>query len=415
MNIVRISTAGSVDDGKSTLIGRLLYDTQSLSKDKIENIEQLSRQRGLNEIDFSLITDGLTAEREQGITIDVAHIYFNTLHRKYIVADTPGHIEYTRNMITGASNSQVFLILIDARKGIIEQTKRHLFIASLMEIKNMVCVINKMDLVDYEESVYLKICADIDKLKEKFGLGDKSLTFIPVSAKEGDNVVSKTSAMPWYSGNTLLDYLEKVELKRNEQATFRFNVQYVIRPHSNEFHDFRGYAGKVMSGQLKIGDRVVVQSSGQESTVKAIHKYKDALLRTVQGDAVTIELEDDIDISRGDILSLATERIEGTRTLSSKICWLGKEELNVQKRYLLQYASAKIPVKIAAVNSRLDFDSLDFEAAPERIAVNSISRIEIKSASPLYMDAYKINTKNGYFILVDPSTNATVAVGFSEN
>ncbi|MEO9532023.1 MAG: GTP-binding protein [Crocinitomicaceae bacterium] len=411
MNILRISTAGSVDDGKSTLIGRLLYDTNSLSKDKIENIQQVSKQRGLAEMDLSLITDGLVAEREQGITIDVAHIYFNTPSRKYIVADSPGHVEYTRNMITGASNASVFMILIDARKGIIEQTKRHLFVAALMEIKNIVFVINKMDLVDYEESVYLKIRSEIKQLEEKFDLGERNLTFIPVSAKVGDNVVKSSSNMNWYQGTNLLDYLEAVEVIENTED-FRFNVQYVIRPQSDEFHDFRAYAGKVKSGILKVGDRISVASSGQSSTVKAINRYKEPLLQAKSGDSVTIELADDIDISRGDILRLAQDKLEGTKQLNSKVCWLGKEDLVQQKRYLLQYGSSTVPVKIANVETQLDFDTLNFEANPEKVNVNSINQMQIKSASPIYLDEYKSNKNNGYFVLVDEQTNATVGVGF---
>lgn len=411
MNILRISTAGSVDDGKSTLIGRLLYDTQSLSKDKIENIENLSKQRGLGEIDLSLITDGLTAEREQGITIDVAHIYFNTPKRKYIVADTPGHVEYTRNMITGASNASVFMILIDARNGIIEQTKRHLFIASLMEIENIVFVINKMDLVDYEEAIYLNIRAEISKLEEKFNLTDKNLTFIPVSAKIGDNVVTPSKNMDWYNGTTLLDYLESTEIGQSS-ADFRFNVQYVIRPQSDEFHDFRGYAGKVKSGTIKIGDEISVLSSGQKSRVKAIHRYKEQLLSASQDDSVTIELDDDIDISRGDILTLSNQQVEGAKVFNSKVCWLGKEALVPQKRYIMQYGSATVPVKIAGIESQLDFETLSFEADPESVKVNSINNISIKTASPVYIDDYKDNPKNGYFILVDEVSNSTVGVGF---
>lgn len=414
MNIVRISTAGSVDDGKSTLIGRLLYDTQSLSKDKIENIEQLSKQRGLDDIDLSLITDGLTAEREQGITIDVAHIYFNTPQRKYIVADTPGHVEYTRNMITGASNAQVFLILIDARNGIIEQTKRHLFIASLMGIENIVFVINKMDLVDFEESVYLNILAELSRLEEKFNLKGRNLTYIPVSAKLGDNVVENSTNTSWYIGPNLLNYLENLEIKSDEDAAFRFNVQYVIRPQSDEYHDFRGYAGKVKSGSISVGDHIKVLSSGQTSVVKAISKYTEPQLKAKQGDAVTIELEDDIDISRGDLLVESTETLEGLRAIRSKICWLGKEDLIPQKRYILQYGSATVPVKVASIESQLDFESLDFKPSPEKVNVNSINAISLKTASPLFLDKYAENKQNGYFILVDEVSNSTVAVGFNE-
>jgi sulfate adenylyltransferase subunit 1 len=414
MNIVRISTAGSVDDGKSTLIGRLLYDTKSLPKDKIENIEEISKQRGLKEMDLSLITDGLTAEREQGITIDVAHIYFNTNKRKYIVADTPGHVEYTRNMITGASNSQVFMILIDARNGIIEQTKRHLFIASLMEIKNIVFVINKMDLVDYDEAVYAKIIEDLKVLEEKFELTTRRLEYIPVSAKVGDNVAEVSDRMNWYTGISLLDYLENVEIKPQVSKDLRFDVQYVIRPHSDEFHDYRGYAGKIKSGSIKVGDEVTVLSSGQSSIVKAINRYKEPLLKATKGDAIAIELATDIDISRGDTLTLRKEMIIGEKSLNSKLCWLGKEDLVPQKKYILMHGSKMVPVKISGVKSQLDFDSLAFEEYPEKVGVNSINNIELRSASPLHIDKYKENPSNGYFILVDETSNTTVGVGFKE-
>lgn len=414
MEIVRFSTAGSVDDGKSTLIGRLLYDTNSLSKDRLENITQLSAQRGLDHLDLSLITDGLTAEREQGITIDVAHIYFATDKRKYIIADTPGHVEYTRNMITGSSNSQVFVILIDARQGIIEQTKRHLFIASLMEIKEIVIVVNKIDLVNFDEKVFIQIKSEIEKLKLQFNLTDKNLTFIPVSAKLGDNVVNKSSNTPWYSGLTLLDFLENVQIKQNENEPLRFNVQYVVRPHSEEFHDYRGYAGKVKSGRLSIGDEVVILASGQTSKVKRIHKYKTDLLTASAGDSVTIELETDVDISRGDILTKPSEKFEGYKNITSKLCWLDKEELSLSKKYLLQYGSTIVPVKISSVESQLDFNSLQFENAPEKVAANSINKVELKSASSLYLDKFKENHNNGYFILIDEGSNGTVAVGFRE-
>ena len=412
MNIVRLSTAGSVDDGKSTLIGRLLYDTNSLSTDKLENIKNVSEQRGLVDMDLSLITDGLTAEREQGITIDVAHIYFATDKRKYIIADTPGHVEYTRNMITGASNSQAFLILIDARQGIIEQTKRHLFIASLMEIKEIIFVINKMDLVNFDEAIFKTILDGIENLKVDFNLGNKKLSFIPVSAKLGDNVVNESSQTPWYKGPTLLNYLESIEFETAIEFAARFNVQYVIRPQSDEFHDYRGYAGKLNSGTLSVGDDIVVLASGQSSKIKRIHKYKTDLLKAEAGESVTIELEKDIDISRGDILTTAKEKFEGFKNIQSKLCWLDKEEMVLNKKYLLQYGSTIVPVKISALESQLDFNSLKFERNPIEAGANSISQVEIRSASPLFLDNYKENNTNGYFILIDEGTNGTVAVGF---
>ncbi len=412
MNIVRLSTAGSVDDGKSTLIGRLLFDTNSLSKDRLENIKSISAQRGLPDMDLSLITDGLTAEREQGITIDVAHIYFATENRKYIIADTPGHVEYTRNMITGSSNSQVFVILIDARQGIIEQTKRHLFIASLMEIKEIIIVVNKIDLVNFDETIYANIISEIEKLKADFNLATKKLTFIPVSAKLGDNVVNKSSNTRWYNGPTLLEYLESVEIATEKNTPARFNVQYVVRPQSDEFHDYRGYAGKLKSGTLSVGDEVVVLASGQSAKIKRIHKFKTDLLKAEAGESITIELEKDIDISRGDILTLAKEKIEGFKTIQSKLCWLDKEELVLNKKYLLQYGATIVPVKVSALESQLDFNTLKFERNPIEAGANSINQVELRSASPLFLDSYVENTQNGYFILVDEGTNGTVAVGF---
>lgn len=419
MNIVRLSTAGSVDDGKSTLIGRLLFDTHSLSKDRLENIRAISAQRGLAEMDLSLITDGLTAEREQGITIDVAHIYFATEKRKYIIADTPGHVEYTRNMITGSSNSQVFVILIDARQGIIEQTKRHLFIASLMEIPEIIIVVNKIDLVDFEQATYNRIKQEIEGLKTNFQLNGKKLTFIPVSAKLGDNVVFKSANTPWYAGPTLLEYLESVEVEEQKNAPARFNVQYVIRPQSDEFHDYRGYAGKLKSGTLAVGDEVVVLASGQSSKIKRIHKFKTDLPVAHAGESITLELETDVDISRGDLLALKTASdgnkdalAEGLKNIHSKLCWLDKEELVLQKKYLLQYGAAVVPVKVSAVESQLDFTSLQFEPAPAGVGANSINQVELKAASPLFLDTYTENSANGYFILIDEGTNGTVAVGF---
>ncbi|MBI3133212.1 MAG: 50S ribosome-binding GTPase [Bacteroidetes bacterium] len=419
MNIIRLSTAGSVDDGKSTLIGRLLYDTHSLSKDRLENIRAISAQRGLSEMDLSLITDGLTAEREQGITIDVAHIYFATEKRKYIIADTPGHVEYTRNMITGSSNSQVFVILIDARQGIIEQTKRHLFIASLMEINEIIIVVNKIDLVNFDQKIYDSILAEIEKLKSNFNLSDKKLTFIPISAKLGDNVVNKSANTPWYSGPTLLEYLESVEISAEENMPVRFNVQYVIRPQSDEFHDYRGYAGKLKSGSLAVGDEVMVLASGQSAKIKRIHKYKTDLLKAGAGESITLELEKDIDISRGDNLTTVAEKFDtglaggqGFKNIQSKLCWLDKEELVVNKKYLLQYGATVVPVKISAVESQLDFSTLQFEPNPGKVGANSINQVELKAASPLFLDTYTDNTQNGYFILIDEGTNGTVAVGF---
>ena len=315
-------------------------------------------------------------------------------------------------MITGASNSQAFLILIDARQGIIEQTKRHLFIASLMEIKEIIFVINKMDLVNFDEAVFKTILDGIENLKTNFNLGNKKLTFIPVSAKLGDNVVNESLNTPWYKGPTLLNYLESIEFATATKFAARFNVQYVIRPQSDEFHDYRGYAGKLNSGTLSVGDDIVVLASGQSSKIKRIHKYKTDLLKAEAGESITIELEKDIDISRGDILTTAAEKFEGFKNIQSKLCWLDKDELVVNKKYLLQYGSTIVPVKVANVESQLDFNSLQFESNPEKVGANSINQVELRSASPLFLDAYTENNTNGYFILIDEGTNGTVAVGF---
>lgn len=412
MNILRLSTAGSVDDGKSTFIGRLLFDTKSLPKDKIQNIQEISEKRGLSEIDLSLITDGLIAERAQGITIDVAHIYFATKKRKYIIADTPGHVEYTRNMITGASNSQVFMILIDARNGIVEQTKRHLFIASLMEIDEIMFIINKMDLVDYSEAKYQEILSDLVELQSEFNLNDRNLGYFPISAKMGDNVAHLSTKMKWYKGPTVIQYLEGIELKIPANEPFRFNVQYVIRPHSDEFHDFRGYAGKVTSGSIAVGAEIKVQSSGQTTKIKTIHRYKDELLNAEKGDAVVIELTEDVDISRGDLLTQSSDKLEGEKIFESSLCWLTTANLNLSNKYILRHGGFSTQVKVEELISQLNFDSLSFEKDVDTIGVNSISKVRIKSASPIFMDDFKSNPKNGAFILVDPNSNGTVAVGF---
>ncbi|WP_066758109.1 sulfate adenylyltransferase subunit 1 [Crocinitomix algicola] len=412
LNILRLSTAGSVDDGKSTFIGRLLFDTNSLPKDKIESIENASKKRGLDELDLSLITDGLTAEREQGITIDVAHIYFSSKTCKYIIADTPGHVEYTRNMITGASNSQVFMILIDARNGIVEQTKRHLFIASLMEIDQILFVVNKMDLVDYDQGVFNKIKSELTELQNQFNLNNRQLAYFPISAKYGDNVVQKSNNTTWYNGPTVIDYLEQIVLKTPVNEPFRFNVQYVIRPHSDEFHDFRGYAGKVVSGRINLGDKILVQSTGQTAIVKTIHRYKDQLLKAEKGEAITIELDSDIDVSRGDVFSHQESRIGGEKVFQSHICWLSTTDLNLSQKYILKQGSFTTQIKFNQIESQLNFDALAFEQNPENVGVNSINIVEIKSAQPVFLDSYKANPKQGAFIIIDPNSNGTVAVGF---
>lgn len=412
MNIIRVSTAGSVDDGKSTFIGRLLFDTASLPKDKIAHIKSVSEKKGLKELDLSLVTDGLIAEREQGITIDVAHIYFSTAKRKYIIADSPGHIEYTRNMITGASNSHVFMILVDARHGIVEQTKRHLFIAKLMEIKEIVFIINKMDLVDFSEQRYTEILKDLHKLEANFHLEERQISYFPISAKLGDNVVKPSENMPWYQGETVLNHLENHTVKAKIDQPLRFSVQYVIRPQADEFHDFRGFAGKVLSGTLSVGDEILVQGSNQTAKITVINRYKAKLLKAEEGEAVLIELDKNIALSRGDLLTKKTEPIEGEKMIAANLCWLNNEALNMNQRYIFKQGPFQTQIKVNDVNTQLDFDQLAFLPHPKTVEANSISTVNIKSAAPLYLDAFQAIPKNGAFVLIDPQSNATVAVGF---
>lgn len=412
MKILRVSTAGSVDDGKSTFIGRLLYDTASIPKDKIAHIKTVSQKKGLTDLDLSLVTDGLIAEREQGITIDVAHIYFSTASRKYIIADSPGHIEYTRNMITGASNSQVFIILIDARQGLVEQTKRHLFIAKLMEVQEIIFVINKMDLVDFSETVYSRILTELADLQKKFELNGRRLSFFPISAKLGDNVVSKSSNMSWYTGESVLNHLENLQLEDEIDRPLRFSVQYVIRPNSDAFHDFRGFAGKVLSGSLEIGDEITVQGSGQTAKIHSINRYKDQLLKAAAGDVVVLELDKDIAVARGDLFTLKKEVIQGEKQIEAKLCWLNNEPLNLNQRYIFKQGPFQTQIKVSELSSQLDFEALNFIPQPIAVEANSISTVQLRSASPLFIDSFLQIPRNGAFILIDPQLNATVAVGF---
>ena len=330
MEVLKIATAGSVDDGKSTLIGRLLYDTKSLTSDKIEAIEKTSKQKGYDYLDFSLATDGLVAEREQGITIDVAHIYFSTAEKSYIIADTPGHVEYTRNMITGASTSQAAIILIDARKGVIEQTKRHFFINNLLSVKEVIVAINKMDLVDFSEDTYENIKSDFQQLLKERDYQDQRITFIPVSALKGDNVVHASEAMPWYSGATLLEHLEAIDFKDiYNVGTPRFPVQCVIRPKTDAFHDFRGYAGKVYGGELSIGDPVMVLPSKKKTKIKSIYFYDEEVQTASRRSSVTLTLDDEINISRGDMITRLENPPVVDKQFTAKIAWMDQETLTV--------------------------------------------------------------------------------------
>lgn len=415
MDILRIATAGSVDDGKSTLIGRLLFDTKSITKDKLEAVEASSRRKGLDFTDLSLLTDGLIAEREQGITIDVAHIYFATEKRKYIVADTPGHIEYTRNMITGASNAEASIVLIDARNGVIEQTKRHLFISSLLKIETVFVCVNKMDLVDFDEIVFYAIKQKVKELADKIGFTG-SLYFIPIAAKEGDNVVHTSEQMKWYQDKALLEYLEELPVhKKDEALPARFPVQMVIRPHSEEYHDFRGYAGKLISGKLAEGEEVVVLPSLKKGHIKKLYKWQTQITVAKAGESITLELEEDIDISRGNMIVPADAFYMQANNFSATLSWMDEQPLSNGKTYLLQHGVNLVKAKITSLQSKLDIDAMEELDSVDQFKLNDIGRVAVKTAKPVFADLYKENPRNGAFILIDEFSNSTVAVGFIES
>lgn len=413
MDILRITTAGSVDDGKSTVIGRLLYDTRNITYDKLEAIEAASKRKGLDFTDLSLLTDGLIAEREQGITIDVAHIYFSTPNRKYIIADSPGHVEYTRNMITGASNASVSLILIDARKGVIEQTKRHFYIASLLRIRHVVVCINKMDLVGFDESVFESIRQDFQGIVEKVGFEGQEIKFIPMDARQGDNIVFPSVKMPWHQKETLLEVLENCSIVNdNINAPTRFPVQFVVRPHSTEFPDFRGYAGKLESGDFQRGEEVVVLPTHRKSKIKKIHLYTNEIEQARYKESILITLEDDIDISRGNMLVKASDSIVQKNSFSATICWMEETPAIAGKMFWLQHGPNRVKAKIMAVDTVLDIHTLETAVDKKTFELNDIGLVSIKLSKPIFADSYNENPANGSFILIDEFTNNTVAVGF---
>ena len=414
MKVLKIATAGSVDDGKSTLIGRLLYDTKSLTDDKLEAIEEKSKQLGFDYLDFSLATDGLVAEREQGITIDVAHIYFSTPSTSFIIADTPGHIEYTRNMVTGASNSQASIVLVDARNGVVEQTYRHFFINNLLRVKDVIVAVNKMDLVNYSEEKFNQIKNEITYLAEKSSYKEQKITFIPISALHGENVVGKSSNMSWYQGESLLEHLENIDDKDvQEKSQVRFPVQTVIRPKTDEHHDFRGYAGKIYGGDLQVGDAITVLPSATESKIKSIHFFDEEYVKASSGNSVTITLEDDVNISRGDMLVKTGELPKIEKQLAATICWMDKTPLTNSSRYYIQHGINNAQAKITDVKSiiKTDFSGKEVEN-PSELTLNQIGEITLKTSKPLCIDSYKENKANGTFILIDPKTNNTAGVGF---
>ena len=413
MEVLKIATAGSVDDGKSTLIGRLLYDTKSLTSDKIEAIEKTSKQKGYDYLDFSLATDGLVAEREQGITIDVAHIYFSTANKSYIIADTPGHVEYTRNMITGASTSQAAIILIDARKGVIEQTKRHFFINNLLRIKEVVVAINKMDLVDFSEEKYNIIKSDFQQLLKERDYQDQRITFIPVSALKGDNVVHASEAMTWYSGETLLEHLEAIDFKDiYNVGTPRFPVQSVIRPKTEEFHDFRGYAGKVYGGELSIGDGVLALPSKIKTKIKSIYFYDQEVQTASRRSSVTITLEDEINISRGDMITKTDNPPVVDKQFTAKIAWMDQDSLTVGNKYIIQHGVNKVLAKVDRIHHTIKTDFSGIIEGVSQLDLNDIALVSFKLNKPIFYDAFKNHRTNGSFIIIDPQTNTTAGAGF---
>lgn len=415
MEVLKIATAGSVDDGKSTLIGRLLYDTKSMTDDKLEAIERTSKQKGYDYLDFSLATDGLVAEREQGITIDVAHIYFSTPSKSYIIADTPGHVEYTRNMVTGASTSQASIILIDARKGVIEQTHRHFFINNLLRVKDVIVAINKMDLVDFSEETYNKIKADFQELMKKRDYQDQTITFIPVSALKGDNVVNRSEHTPWYKGQTLLDHLEELDQKDiYNTGTPRFPVQYVIRPKTDDFHDFRGFAGKVYGGELNVGDEVVILPSMTRSKIKDIYFYDKQYSTAPRRSSVTITLEDEVNVSRGDMLVKVGDLPTVDKQLTATVSWMDSTDFTPGGKYVLQHGVNKVLAKVDAIEHKIHPDYSGIEENVTSLQMNDIAKVRLRLNKPIFYDRFKDHRTNGSFIIIDSRTNNTAGVGFIE-
>ncbi|HLH74332.1 MAG TPA: GTP-binding protein [Chloroflexota bacterium] len=409
-DLLRLSTAGSVDDGKSTLIGRLLYETKSIFEDQLEAIERTSRDQGADYVNLALLTDGLRAEREQGITIDVAYRYFSTPKRTFILADTPGHVQYTRNMVTGASTSDLAIILVDASRGIMEQSRRHIFIASLLRIRHFVICINKMDLVDYSEEVFARICSAFQPFLTRLGLSD--VLFIPVSALHGDNVVEPSLNMPWYEGPSLLHHLENVEVASDQDLVdVRFPVQWVIRPHRSEHYDYRGYAGQVAGGVIKPGDAVVALPGGYQTRVRSIDTFDGPISWAFPPMSVTLTLADEIDISRGDMITGLQNRPIVGQNIEATLCWLTTSPLKVGKKYIVKHTTRSVRAVVTNLQHRIDINSLGRDESAEMLGLNEIGRVSLRTASPLMYDPYDRNRATGGFILIDEGTNETVAAG----
>jgi sulfate adenylyltransferase subunit 1 len=405
MDLLRFTTAGSVDDGKSTLIGRLLFDSKGVFEDQLDAIRRTSAKKGGDDIDLALITDGLSAEREQGITIDVAYRYFATAKRKFIIADTPGHEQYTRNMVTGASTANLAIVLIDARNGVMTQSRRHGFIASLLGIPHVTVAINKMDLVNFSEETYEKIKKDYEVFAKQVGI--KELKVIPISALKGDNVVKPSENMKWYEGPTLLEYLEKVEISQDSNLKdFRFPVQTVLRPNL----DYRGFAGRVASGVVKKGDKIKVLPSGFESTVKAIDSFDGELDQAFPPMSVTLRLTNEVDVSRGDMLVHPDNMPQSSNKITAELCWMVSEPLSLKKKYSIKHTTQTIKAMVTEIEYRTNINSLEKEKV-DQLSLNDIARVKIQTLKPLYYDAYARNRNTGNFILIDELTNNTVAAG----
>ena len=407
MDLLRFITAGSVDDGKSTLIGRLLYDSKNILVDQMETLRKQSKNNTYTDIDLALITDGLRAEREQGITIDVAYKYFSTPKRKFIIADAPGHIQYTRNMVTGASNSDCIIILVDARNGVIEQTRRHSIIASLLKIPHVIVAINKMDMVDYDEKVYNNIVAEYAKVASELGLYD--VYYIPISALKGDNVIAASPGLPWFNGDPLLTHLENIEIRKNKiDGPSRFSVQYLIRPQSEEEHDYRGYAGKIGSGIYKKGDSVRVLPSGLTTRVKKIEVNSLEVSEAFAGQSVVLHLEDNIDVSRGDAIVKIGELPRLEKEFDVLMCWMDNQQLFTGNKYILQHGSRRVKAVVKKIEYKLDVNTLEHLPLPEGVGLNDVIKATIKTAEPLSFDSYQKLPSNGTAILIDQTSNMTV-------
>ncbi|MDO4230120.1 MAG: GTP-binding protein [Capnocytophaga sp.] len=407
MDILRFLTAGSVDDGKSTLIGRLLYDSKNILIDQMEALERSSKNREDGSVDLALLTDGLRAEREQGITIDVAYKYFSTPKRKFIIADAPGHIQYTRNMVTGASNSDLIIILIDARNGVIEQTKRHSIIASLLNIPYVVVAINKMDLVDYSESRYNEIVGQYQQVAKQLGL--KNITYIPISALNGDNIVDTSENINWYNGNTLLNLLETIELQSSTNlVNGRFPVQLVLRPQTDDLHDYRGYAGRIESGIFRKGDKVKVYPSGISATIASVEINNKEVMEAFAPQSAVLHLEEDVDVSRGDVIAKEDSLLKVSQEMEAIVCWMDDKPMSVRNRYLLQHNTKLVPVMVKSIDHKLDVNTLEQQTGVAQANLNEVVKVQLKTASPLAYDSYQQIRTNGGAILIDETSFVTV-------